>query len=109
MVGCGAGDLKHETEAIYRAEYPDLKPTLPHNQFLFAWAGTGLVGLLAFVLCFFAPFVRRLRDPYVWCYLSVAGVSMMFEYTFETQIGAAFLILPMAIALAGEHKSKKHV
>lgn len=46
--GVGAGDLPAETEKTLTEHFPNYRstPKLPHNQFLYLLAGTGLLGLL---------------------------------------------------------------
>ena len=56
--GCGQGDLKDKNDALFKRDYPSITtPIIPHNQFIYYLAATGLVGLLIFTFAFIAPSV----------------------------------------------------
>lgn len=93
LFGVGAGNLRAETERIFKAEYPDFKePLVPHNQFLFVLAGTGLAGLALFLLAFFFPlfYHRNYRRPLLLSFYGIAFTAFMLEHTIENAVGVAF-------------------
>ena len=58
LIGAGAGDLRNECAEIYKTDYPQIAPEnyrLPHNQFIWILATTGIIGLAAFLLAFLYP------------------------------------------------------
>ncbi len=95
-LGVGAGDLPMEVQRVVNDGYPHytLEPKLPHNQYLYILAGTGILGLLLSLAAFVAPLVpRRNRRSYLLgAFLTVVFVSFLVEYTIETAIGVAFYL-----------------
>lgn len=55
IFGVGAGDVWREATAIYKRDYPQLEPKIPHNQFIMTLAGMGILGLLGFIGALFYP------------------------------------------------------
>lgn len=91
--GVGAGNLRAETERIFKAKYPAFKePLTPHNQFLFVLAGSGLAGLSLFLFAFFFPLFHRrhYQNLPLLGFYGIAFTSFMLEHTIENSIGAAF-------------------
>lgn len=94
--GVGAGDVPMEVQRVVNDGYPHytLDPKLPHNQYLYILAGTGLLGLLLSLIAFAAPLMpRRNRRFYLLCaFQAVVLLSFLVEYTIETAIGVAFYL-----------------
>ncbi|HEX5625606.1 MAG TPA: O-antigen ligase family protein [Saprospiraceae bacterium] len=94
LLGSGIGDLYQATKESYQECFgiPDGK--LPHNQFLFNWAFTGLPGLLALLgLIYHTAMQRRwLRHPLVCGIQMILLFSFLFEYMLETQIGCSLYV-----------------
>ncbi|MFN3446776.1 MAG: hypothetical protein ACK44D_13645, partial [Bacteroidia bacterium] len=94
--GCGQGDLKDKNDALFKRDYPSITtPIIPHNQFIYYLAATGLVGLIIFTFAFTAPlWVNRF---YQFEFMQVAYVILLlafqFEAMIETQIGVACTLL----------------
>ncbi len=101
FIGVGTGDVKDATEAAYSTHYPTLDPKLPHNQFLFFYTATGLVGVLLFVIAFFVPLFHRKRylDVLFLAFYTIVFTSFMVENTLETAIGTAFYMVLLVIML----------
>lgn len=99
IFGVGMGDLKGEMEKVYTRDYPTLKKMFPHNQFITYWAGTGLVGLLVFLIGFFAPLFkeRAYRLAGFMIFYPVMASSFLTENTLIISIGVGiytyFLLL----------------
>lgn len=96
VFGAGAGDLPAEVQRVVEERFPGYEdaPKLPHNQFLYILAGTGLFGLALSLTAFLAPLASR---PYRRFYLFsafqvLAFTSFLVEYTLETSMGAAFYL-----------------
>lgn len=93
VFGVGAGNLRAETARVFAAEHPEFRePLVPHNQFLFVLAGTGLAGLSLFLFAFFFPLFYRYnyREPLLMGFYSIAFAAFMLEHTIENSIGVAF-------------------
>ena len=96
MFGVGAGDLPTEVGRVVGERYPGYTeaPKLPHNQFLYILASTGLFGLALSLTAFFAPiFADRYRRFYLFAVFQIlVFASFLVEYTIETSMGVAFYL-----------------
>jgi O-antigen ligase len=95
-LGAGAGDLPAETNRIVNENYPAYAytPKLPHNQFLYILAGTGLLGLGLSVVAFLMPlFAGQQRIHYLFAVFQIlVFTSFLVEYTIETAMGVAWYL-----------------
>ncbi len=103
-LGVGPGDLKIEMDKIYAADYPQISEAnrrLPHNQFIWALATTGIVGFTLFLFAFFYPLIimRHYRHWLLLVLYIVIFSSFFTEDTFEEQIGAGFYIIFLLLLL----------
>jgi O-antigen ligase len=96
LIGIGMGDLETATANYTRKLYPAYRetPKMPHNQFVFIWAGLGAIG---FLLSCWALFYHTVQQKYYRFYpfiifQVVVLISFLVEYTLETAIGAAFYV-----------------
>jgi len=96
VLGVGTGDLPDEVKRVISERYPNYAetPKLPHNQFIYILASTGLLGLALSLVAFFAPIaVRRYRLFYLFAVFQVLiFTSFLVEYTIETAMGVAFYL-----------------
>ncbi len=96
LLGAGFGDLPAEIKAYLEARHPLYAEQfkLPHNQFVYLLAATGLLGLFfqlaGMTACWFTGPHRRLY-PF-WVMQVVLWTSFLVEYTLETAVGAAFYL-----------------
>jgi O-antigen ligase len=106
LVGVGKADLEDEMAQEYARIYPEMTKEyyiLPHNQYLYNLAAYGAIGLLVFMIGLFYPawWARRRCAPLLLAqYVSIA-LSFLVEYTLETQIGLAFAVFFLLLALQG--------
>jgi O-antigen ligase len=106
LFGVGKPDLESEMAIRYAETYPEMTSEyyiLPHNQYLYNLAAYGVVGLLVFCWAMFYPawWARRKCAPLLLAqYVSIA-LSFLVEYTLETQIGLAFVVFFLLLALQG--------
>ena len=113
LIGVGKPNLESEMARRYAVLYPELTPEfyiLPHNQYLYNLAAYGLVGLLVFLLGLFYPawWARRKCAPLLVAqYVSIA-LSFLVEYTLETQIGLAYVVFFLLLALQGSVPSEEN-
>lgn len=114
-LGTGAGDVRRETTRQYARLYPDrhFTPKLPHNQLLTIAAGTGLIGLIVFLLAFWWPALacrpgkrHPWWPPWWWAFHAAIFTSFLVENTFEGNYGVSLYLLVllcgMRWACAGE-------
>jgi O-antigen ligase len=106
LIGVSKPDLQSEMALRYRQLYPEMGSEfyiLPHNQYLYNLAAYGALGLLVLCVGLFYPawWARRKYAPLLLAqYVSIA-LSFLVEYTLETQIGLAFVIFFLLLALQG--------
>ena len=106
LVGVGKPDLAGEMAKRYAMLYPEMGSEFyiqPHNQYLYNLAAYGAIGLLMFCLGLFYPawWARYKHAPLLLAqYVSIA-LSFVVEYTLETQIGLAFVVFFLLLALQG--------
>lgn len=96
LLGVGVGDIKDEVTKKYEAEYKDqdILSKLPHNQYVFVFACTGIFGVLIFLVAFLYPFIEknRYREFLFTSFAIVVVLSCMSEHMLEIQIGTAFYL-----------------
>ena len=96
LLGVGTGDLETEILKMTERLYPRYAetPKLPHNQFIYILAATGIFGAILSLIAFLLPlFQLRYRSCYLFVVFQVViFVSFLVEYTLETSIGAAFYL-----------------
>ena len=106
LIGVGKPDLEGEMAKRYAVLYPEMGAKFyvqPHNQYLYNLAAYGALGLLVFLggLIYPAWWARLKHAPLLLAqYVSVA-LSFLVEYTLETQIGLAFVVFFLLLALQG--------
>jgi O-antigen ligase len=96
LLGVGTGDLPMEIQRVVNQRFPKytIEPKLPHNQFIYLLAGTGLIGLLLSMLAFLWPIVTGgRRHFYLFAtFQIIILISFLVEYTIETSIGVAYYL-----------------
>lgn len=105
--GCGLGDIQDLNTEIFKASFPDVsKPIIPHNQFLFLLAATGITGVLFFSIAFFYPIwlFRKRANPILYGIYILLILAFQVEPFLQSQIGVAFSIffILMGIMLSSE-------
>ena len=112
LIGVGKPDLEGEMVKRYVILYPEMGAKFyiqPHNQYLYNLAAYGTLGLLVFLVGLFYPgwWARHKHAPLLLAqYVSIA-LSFLVEYTLETQIGLAFVVFFLLLALQGSLACKE--
>lgn len=100
LVGCGLGDMEDELHKQYATHYPEMtKRIIPHNMFLYFLAAIGILGTLVFTLGLFWGLIFNVKtNPHLLNihYLLVLLYAMV-EAATQTQLGVAFVLLPLLI------------
>lgn len=98
-VGVGIGDLNDEQTKIYKKDHPHQDVMYPHNFLLTLYAGTGILGLIFFLFCFFFPlfYQQNYKNLFFLLFQVTIFLSFMTENTLLSAIGVAiysfFLLL----------------
>jgi len=95
LIGVGMGDLLSAMNGVYhRNQQQDYAGTLPHNQFIVFFAGTGVVGLMVSILALLLPMVTssRFRSWPMVSTVLLLITSCLFEATLEIQLGTAIFV-----------------
>jgi O-antigen ligase len=95
-LGVGTGDLPAAVQAHLEQTHPAFaqQPKLPHNQFVYILASTGILGLVLSLAGLLAPWFLGTRpNPYMfWVMQLMVWMSFLVEYTLETAAGVAFCL-----------------
>lgn len=105
-LGTGPGNLRQEMDARYAEVLPGTEGKRPHNQFVSALAGSGLLGGIITLGCFFllAYVGLRRENPVYLAVWTVLFFSCLVENTLETSAGVTLFCLFLLQALS----AKKH-
>ena len=104
VIGIGAGDLETESNKIYAQQYPqisDYNRRIPHNQFIWVLATTGVLGLALFLTAFFLPLLSQGYYKYGLIFILhlMLFSSFFTEDTFEEQMGCGFYLIFLLILM----------
>lgn len=103
IFGVGAGDVFSEIGEVYVQQFNNWSPKLPHNQLLIVADGTGIVGLIIFLLSFFLPLYLnsdfRKQFLVLFFYLNVF-LSFWLDMPFEAAFGVAFYVFYLSYQLS---------
>lgn len=101
LLGVGPGNLLQEMDARYAEALPGEEGKRPHNQFISALAGSGLLGGLVTLACFglLAETGLRRHLPVYLAVWTVFFLSCLVENTLETSAGVSmFCIFLLVLA-----------
>ncbi len=100
--GVGAGDIKNEMSLLLR-KHNHPKDLLPHNEYLFYYASTGLIGLGVFLVGIGLPIFSSKHYENV-LFLAVQAIllsSFLTEATIENSTGVGYFLLWSLLGLKG--------
>ena len=95
FMGTGIGDLLASCDTLYLANGRTEILNYPHSQFIFMLAGTGIIGIIIFLLGYLYPLVRlpnKYRLLLIALYTNYT-LSFLVENSLERSISVAFFIL----------------
>jgi O-antigen ligase len=109
--GVGKADMEQELARYYRRAFPNIQSEayiLPHNQFLFTTVALGSLGVIIFIIGFYYPGISSWPryGPLLLVQYLIVTISFLVEYTIETQIGIAFSLFFLLLALEGSKEGK---
>ena len=102
LFGVGFGDISAAATTYYTAYYPQReKQLLPHNQFLFQYAGGGIIGFFTLVLSLLLPlfYKKNYREPLFLAVSLIIFVSYLTEATLCTSLGVAYVSFFVSLSL----------
>jgi hypothetical protein len=109
LLGVGIGDVSD----AFKLQYSTSKTWLDkvwwmnsHNQFLYIAVASGIPGLIVFLVCFFAPALKKekVRNTPFILFFCIALISMLTEDTLTTQAGVSFVAFYYALFLFSRPK-----
>ncbi len=94
IFGTGIGDLKQECKQTYKNLYNMENEKYPHNQYLFILAGSGIIGLILFLVGMVYPafHFRERLDSLFLTIMIIVMISFLVENTIERSYGIAFAL-----------------
>ncbi len=110
--GCGLGDIKDEMDSFFKIHFPLVEtPILPHNQFLFYLAATGIFGFAVFCVTFYFPlfYKRNRQNKILLMQYVVLTLSFMTEPMLETQLGMAYSVLFILLPLSQQINEEQQI
>ncbi len=97
FIGIGYGDVKDEINTYFKDNYDREMLLLPHNQFLLVLTGTGILGLILFVIGFYWPLWASkssdLNGLLLFLLYENYSLSFLVENSLERSISVAFFLL----------------
>lgn len=102
ITGVGMGNLRQEVHSRFEDQYPDSNEKhMPHNQFLYVMAGSGLIGLAVFLVGILVPFFyqQNYQRPFFLGFYVVMMVAFMLEHTIENSLGVALFVFFLLVLL----------
>jgi O-antigen ligase len=93
--GTKMGHLRPTVQQKFAEQFPNASEIhMPHNQFLYIAAGSGLLGLAVFLFAWLFPFFYKgnFRHPLMLGLYAISFVAFMLEHSIENSIGVAFFI-----------------
>ena len=104
LLGVGPGNLLRETDRRYAERYPGREGKRPHNQFVSALAGSGLLGGVITVGAFLLTgyLGLRARAPVYTAVWALIVLSCLVENTLENTVGAS--MTPLLLLLLWESR-----
>ena len=99
LLGVGYGNLRRAMDEKYAIVLPGVSGKRPHNQFVTALAGGGLVGFAVTVGCFLLLGfgAGRWRDPLYFALWTMFTLSCLVENTLETSVGVTLFTLVLLL------------
>jgi O-antigen ligase len=110
LFGVGAGNFRREVNELYAEKYPNyVQAIMPHNQFLFVLAGTGLFGFGFFLIAFFLPLCcKRAYDNFFFLgFYMLFLMAFILEHTIENAAGVGTFSFFLVLCLSNNESESK--
>ena len=95
LLGSGIGDLRKLCRDKFKAKYQMDVDKYPHNQFIFILAGSGLLGMVLFLIgmCYPIFYFRKKQDSLFFAIWLIVIISFLVENTIERSYSISFFLL----------------
>ncbi len=97
LIGVGAGDIRNAMTDLYtqHAQQETVKSKMPHNQYIYFLAATGVIGLAIFLFSALYPWLskHRYRNLLYTVFMLMMLFAFMAEHTLEIQLGTAYYLV----------------
>jgi len=95
ILGCGIGDLRKLCGEKFMSKYQMDVSKYPHNQYLFILAGSGILGLVLFLIgmCYPIFYFRKKQDSLFFAIWLIVIISFLVENTIERSYSISFFLL----------------
>ncbi len=92
IIGIGMGNVQQAINDYYQKNYPNLKAKMPHNQLLYYYVASGLIGVIVFVIAFLYPifYQGNYQNIILLALHIIVFLSFMVENTIGRAIGIGF-------------------
>ena len=110
--GVGAGNLKSEVANAFSDTYPQYKKALmPHNQFVFVLAGSGVFGIVFFMMAFLIPFFYRkaYRNEFYFGIYFLFLISFIIDHFIENALGVGMFSSFILMSLLYVHNEDNSI
>lgn len=104
LIGVGTGDLVTEMQVAYDSMESVLNDNYrlkPHNQYLTSMICFGVFGLIQLAGLLIWSIHKTKHSILALVFITIAAASMLTEDTLETQVGATFVALFLALFVVG--------
>lgn len=106
-IGVGYGDIKMETQKKFSEHFQEVpieNYLLPHNQFVFVFAGLGVIGLAMFIMAFVSPFIysSAYKNLFLISISLIYFTSFFSEYSFENMSLIVYLFWFFLVLFQGK-------
>lgn len=109
-IGVGTGDMDEAFRIQYEKQDTKLPPEFrhrSHNQFMAVFTAFGVVGFIWFIFSLLYPpiYLKSFRNFLYVSFFAIITLSMLFEDTLETQIGATLYAFFNALLLFSQKEN----
>jgi O-antigen ligase len=111
IFGYGIGDVQEQMDLCYEEENANFpkKRYNTHNQYLFIWLSSGIIGFITFIAILFYYFKKSLqfKDEVMFSILVLYSFTFLFENVLSRQSGVIFFCFIINYFLWNNFNKKK--
>lgn len=111
IYGYGIGDVQEQLDLCYQEENTNFpkKTYNTHNQYLFIWLSSGIIGFITFIVILFYYFKKSIqfKDDVMFSILVLYSFTFLFENVLSRQSGVIFFCFIINYFLWNNFNKKK--